>query len=204
MPSDPLKHPLRFATPVALSLLLLSQGCVALEFLGGRCTQEQLVVTLPATLTRGITTSTVLLTATLTPSNVDKAQFDALRNALVDGSSTRYRVTWTLPAFDTNGGYVAFTHEMPVTNGQTIDIGATFTGGGWGAAAAVGTAPRPAIAVRAENFIATSASGSITVLDTSPVRFRIDVTTRNDAGETIRIAGEAGFAYQKVTKTCID
>jgi hypothetical protein len=57
--------------------------------------------------------------------------------------------------------------------------------------------------VRADNFTGTSATGTITALDGSPLRLRIDVTTRNAAGETIRLTGEAGFHYEKVTKTCV-
>lgn len=189
-------------TAIAAAAILASQGCVALEFLGGSCTQEQLVVTWPATITRGTAVSNVLLTTTLTPSNVDQTQFNQLRSALVNGGSNSYRVTWTVSAFDTNGGYIAFSHEAPMANGQSLDIGATFIGGGWGASPAVGTAPRPAISVRADNFTATSASGSITALNSSPLRLRIDVATSNASGETIHLTGEAGFAYQKVTKSC--
>jgi hypothetical protein len=108
-----------------------------------------------------------------------------------------------MPAFDTNGGYIAFSHEAPIENGQSLDIGATFDGGGWGASPAVGTASRPVIAVRTDNFTATSASGSITALNKSPLRLHIDVTTSNASGETIHVTGDAGFAYQSVTKSCI-
>jgi hypothetical protein len=58
------------------------------------------------------------------------------------------------------------------------------------------------VAVRAENFNATSATGSIVVVSTSPLRLRIDVTTQNAAGETIRLTGDAGFSYNKAFENC--
>lgn len=187
----------------ALAIVMGTQGCYALEALGGRCTQEQLVVTWPITITRGTTTTSTLLTYTLTPSNVDQTQFNALRAALVDGSSTITNVTWTVPAFDTNGGYIAFAHATPFTVGESRPVSVAFQGGGWGAQTAGAGLPT-AISLRADNFIATSATGTITALATAPLRLRIDVTTRNAAGETIRVTGDNGFAYQKVTKTCVD
>ena len=184
------------------TLLTSSQGCLALEFLGGRCTQEQLVVTWPSTITRNGLTVSTLLVSTVTPENIDATQFARLRDALVSGGTNGLaNVTWTVPAFNVNGGYIAFTHAAPLTRGETQQVGVTFEGGGWGAQPVTAAFP-PAISVRADNFTATSASGSITVLDSAPLRLQIDVTTRNAAGETMRLTGEAGFAYQKVTKTC--
>ena len=188
---------------LSVAAVLALQGCYALEALGGRCEQEQLTVTFPVTITRGSTTTSTLLTYTLTDSNVDPAQFARLRQLLVDnGASGTFNVTWTIPAFDTNGGMIAFTHTAPLTSGETQQIGGAFNGGGWGAEPVGSTTP-PVVAVRADNFTATKASGSITVLAASPLRLRIDVTSGNDAGETIRITGEAGFHYDKVTVPCI-
>jgi hypothetical protein len=186
---------------LALSTLIATQGCVALESLGGSCPQEQLVVTWPATITRGATVTNRLLTTTLTPANVNQEQFDILRQSLVGTSTGIYNVTWTVSAFDVNGGYIALRHGVPMTNGETQQVETAFAGGGWGAEAAARSLP-PAISLRADNFEATSASGSITTTGTAPLRLRIDITTRNASGETIRVAGEAGFAYQKVTALC--
>ena len=193
-----MRFPLR---ALVLSALIATQGCYAVEALGGRCTQEQLTVTWPTTITRGNTVTSVLLVSTLTPSNVDKNQFDALRAALTQGDPTNYNVTWGVDAFNVNGGFIAFTHATPLSAGQSVQINAAFNGGGWGANQ-VSVAPVPAISVRADNFTATGASGTITALDASPLRLRIDVTTTNAAGETIRLTGEAGFHYDKVTKPC--
>lgn len=188
---------------LSLAAVVALQGCYALEALGGRCEQEQLTVTFPVTVTRGSTTTSTLLTTTITPSNLDQARFARLRESLVDGTASGiFTVTWTVPAFDINGGMIAFTHTAPLSLGETQQVTGAFDGGGWGADPAA-RAVLPAISVRADNFTATKASGSITVLSSAPLRLRVDVTTANDAGETIRITGEAGFHYDKVTKPCI-
>lgn len=193
-------------TVLALSALVATQGClkaaVALEAIAPKCTQEQIVVTWPITITRGTAVTTTLLTRTLTQNNIARAQFDALRQTLVDGGGAgTYNVTWTIPAFDVNGGYISLSHAAPLTSGETQQVGVAFSGGGWGAQPVSG-AVQPAVAVRASNFVATAASGSITAIAATPLRLRIDITSTNAAGETIRLEGEAGFSYHKVQALC--
>ena len=193
-------------TILALSALAAVQGCLgsalALEAIAPKCTQEQIVVTWPITITRGSSVTSPLLTTTLTQTNIDRAQFDALRQTLTEGGgSSPYNVTWTMPAFNVNGGYIAFTHAAPLATGESQQVSVAFSGGGWGARPATPAFP-PAVSVRADNFVATSASGSITALATSPLRLRIDITTANAAGETIRLTGDAGFSYSKVQALC--
>jgi hypothetical protein len=190
----------------ALTAALFSQGCLraaqAVEAIAPKCTQEQIVVTWPVTITRGTAVTSTLLTNTLTQTNIDRAQFDALRATLTAGGpGGTYNVTWGIPAFETNGGYIALQHVAPIQAGETQQVGAVFSGGGWGAQPAT-SAVSPVVSLRASNFVATSATGSITSLGSAPLRLRIDITTVNQSGETIRVAGEAGFAYNKVIALC--
>ena len=198
---------MQFAKSVlALSALAALQGCLgaalALEAIAPKCTQEQIVVTWPITITRGSSVTSPLLTTTLTQTNIDRAQFDVLRQTLTEGGgSSTYNVTWTIPAFDVNGGYIALSHAAPLATGEPQQVGVAFAGGGWGAQPATAPFP-PAVSIRADNFVATSATGSITVLAASPLRLRIDITTTNAAGETMRLTGDAGFSYHKVQALC--
>src|SRR5215212_915597 len=94
---------------LALSALVITQGCYEalgrLEGLGGSCPQEQLGVTFPVTITRGSSVTSPLITKTMIPGGeIGQSQFDLLRQALVDGGTGSYNVTWAVPAFDTNGG----------------------------------------------------------------------------------------------------
>jgi hypothetical protein len=90
---------------------------------------------------------------------------------------------------------------MPLTQGEVVPVELAFDGGGWGATD-IPRATAAAVAVRAQNFNATSATGTMTVLSASPLRVAIDVTARSASGETMRLLGQAGFAYQVVTKIC--
>ena len=198
---------MRFAKAVlALSAIAAMQGCLrgllALEAIAPKCTQEQIVVTWPITITRGSSVTSPLLTTTLTQTEIDRTQYDALRQTLTAGGGTgTYNVTWTIPAFDVNGGSIALTHAAPLASGETRQVTGAFSGGGWRAQPATAAVP-PAVAVRAGNFVATSATGSITVLAASPLRLQVDITASNAAGETIRLTGDVGFSYHKVQALC--
>lgn len=189
------------ANILTIAGVIASSGCGTVEFLTNRCDTESIRVTWPATITRGGLAVTTTLQGAVTPSNIDVAQFQDLKDALIDGDASATNVVWTVDAFNTNGGYIALMHSAPATAGQTEPVNLAFDGGGWGTVAS----PRPfapTIALRAENFNATSATGSITTIDPSPLKLRIDVTTTNAAGETIKVTGDAQFRYERVTSSC--
>jgi hypothetical protein len=56
--------------------------------------------------------------------------------------------------------------------------------------------------VRADNFNATAATGTITAISTSPLRLRIEVTVRNASNQTMTLAGDAQFEYERVRSDC--
>ena len=190
------RHAIKLLTLVSLS------GCSTVDFLTDDCKTEFIRVTWPATITRGTTTSNVTLFQSITPTNIDAEEFRLLRDALINGSTSRTAtVIWTVPAFDVNGGYIALTHSAPLTSGATEQVNFAFDGGGWGATEA-SRVISPAIAVRADNFNATAASGTITTVSTAPLRLNIDVTVRNALNQTMRITGDAQFEYERVASSC--
>lgn len=193
------------ARPIALSTLAttaLLSGCSTVDFLTDRCEARFVRVSWPATITRGTSNTSATLFGSVTPGNIDVDQFELLRDAVTTGARTLpTTVVWTVPAFDVNGGYIAFTHTAPLAVGDTEPVNFAFDGGGWGAAAASRSIPA-AIAVRADNFIATEATGTLTVISTTPLRLGIDVTVRNGVNQTMRITGEAQFEYEKVPTNC--
>ena len=155
----------------------------------------------PATITRGNSTTNVTLFGSVSPSNIDPTQFELLRDAVTGSRSALTTIVWTVPAFEINGGYIAFTHTLPQAAGESDGVNFTFDGGGWGAAAAA-RAIEPTIAVRADNFNATAATGTITAVSTSPLRLRIDVTVRNALNQTMTLTGDATFEYARVDSDC--
>src|SRR5215212_11003507 len=117
MPLDFPKSTLLRQTALAAAMLA-STGCNTFEFLTDNCETEFVRVTWPATITRGSSTTSVTLTGSVSPGNIDPAQFTQLRQTLVTGGGDLTNVVWTVPAFETNGGYVAFMHAAPLTTGQ--------------------------------------------------------------------------------------
>jgi hypothetical protein len=181
---------------------LLSPACATYDFLTDNCTSEFVRVTWPATITRGTSTTNVTLFGSVTPSNIDPTQFELLRDVVATGNRTSLTtIVWTVPAFDINGGYIAFTHTVPLQAGESDAVNFAFDGGGWGAAPASRAIPA-AIAVRADNFNANAATGSLTAISTTPLRLKIDVTTRNAANQSMSLTGEAQFEYEKVHSNC--
>ena len=187
-----------------IALAVLPAGCKSFELLTDNCTAESVLVAWPATITRGNATTTMTLTGAVSPGNIDPSQFNQLKQLLTTGGAGGTNsVVWTVPAFNVNGGYIAFMHKAPLTSGQSEPVNLAFDGGGWGIVTSRPDQPFPAvIAVRAENFVATSASGSITAIAGPPLRLRIDVTARNASNETMRLMGEAQFRYERARTSC--
>lgn len=194
----------RGARSALIALMALLSGCTSFNLLTDNCTAESILVAWPATITRGNTTSNVTLTGAVSPGNLDAARFNALRALLITGgTATSASVVWTVPAFEVNGGYVAFMHRAPLASGQSEPVNLAFDGGGWGVVSSRPDSPFPAtIAVRAESFVATSASGSITAVEGLPLRLRIDVTARNASNESMRLTGDAQFRYERARTSC--
>lgn len=189
-------------TPLLVAAALAINGCATIDFLTDNCRSEFVAVSWPATITRGGASTLVTLTGSVAPGNIDAGEFAIIKEVLATGGRELLTtVIWSVPAFDTNGGFIALMHPAPLATNQTEPVNLAFDGGGWGVVE--GNRPfAPVISVRADNFLATSATGSITAVTGTPLRLRIDVTARNAAGETIRLTGDAQFRYEVVRSNC--
>src|SRR5687767_6168773 len=189
-------------TLTVAAICLLASGCSTLQLLTDRCTSESILVSWPATITRNGSSTNLTLSGAVSPGNLDASRFNLLKQVLITGGPELITsVVWTVPAFEVNGGYVALMHKAPLSSGQIEPVDVAFDGGGWGFSSTGRTLPA-AIAVRAENFNASSATGSVTAMTGTPLRLRIDVTTRSATNETMRPTGEAQFRLEKVTSNC--
>ena len=187
---------------IAVSAPLILGSCQTVDFLTDRCDTEFIRVTWPAAITRGGNTTNVTLFQSVSESNIDAEDFRLLRDVLINGNTNRSAtVLWSVPAFDINGGYIGLTHSAPLAATASQEVNFAFDGGGWGATTA-SRVIQPAIAIRADNFNATAASGTITAVNASPLRLNIDVTARDALNQTMRIMGEAQFQYEKVDSSC--
>lgn len=194
----------RVASSLLIAVAVLPAGCASVNLLTDNCTAESILVSWPTTITRGSASTIVTLTGAVSPGNLDASRFNVLRQLLISGgAAASASVVWTVPAFEVNGGYIALMHKAPLTSGETEPVNLAFDGGGWGVVSSRPDQPFPAvIAVRADNFVATSASGSITAIDGLPLRLRIDVTAKNASNESMRLTGEAQFRYERVRTNC--
>ena len=184
------------------AMAFMSAGCSTYDFLTDNCTSEFVRVSWPATITRGTSTTNVTLFGSVTPGNIDPTQFELFRDVVATGTrSSLTTIVWTVPAFDINGGYIAFTHTVPLASSESDGVNFAWDGGGWGAAPASRAIPA-AIAVRADNFNADAASGTITAISTRPLLLDIDVTVRNAANQTMRLTGKAQFEHESVRSSC--
>jgi hypothetical protein len=186
-------------------LLVLALAASSLAGCGSSldsCVAERIDLTWPATITRDGAPGAVTLAGQVSPSNVGVPVFATLRAVLTGevGAETA-GVVWTVPAFEPEQGWVAVAIDAPVAAGETLTVGSTFDGAGWGVfdlAAGV----RVAAGLRVGTVAASEVSGTVEVLGVDPLRLRLDLTGRNGGNLLARVQGDATFSYQAGPPSC--
>jgi hypothetical protein len=189
-------------TTGSLSLALLA-ACSADRPQRGTCNVDLLEVTWPATIDRGGATTSERLSMTLAPTNVTPETFDTLTQALVRGKGVASAILWSVPAFNTDPGGIAVAHPGRLRLGQVLQVGAVMDSAGWGVLTP-GPPSGALVGVEAGEFVASSAKGSISVLETEPLALRFDVTAADSTGATIRLRGDAQFSARRERRRCED
>jgi hypothetical protein len=167
----------------------------------GMCNVEQLEVTWPATIERDGVATREQLAATVTPTNVTPELFDSLATTLVRGRAAAPAVGWSVPAFNTSPGGIAFVHKGALRRGEVLRVAGVLDSGGWAVMPHVAR-DSALVGVEAGEFAAREAAGTIVVLETQPVALRVDVTARDSAGATVRIRGDAQFSVRRGRRRC--
>lgn len=128
------------------------------------------------------------------------SQYDRLEDVVSDASrATVQTVIWMLEDAGSTGlvDFLAVQMPIPATQGVSIPVALAGRMGGWGTVPAGPRPPLPGtsadVYVAKAGFIATSAEGSLLVLDTSPLRLRMDVRFRSADGRTVALAGDVPF-----------
>jgi hypothetical protein len=184
---------------LALTLALALAGCGS--SLDG-CEAERIDVAWPATVTRDAAPTAVTLAGQVSPSNIGVPEFGTLRAVLTgDVSVQTAGVIWTVPAFEPEQGYVAVAIDAPVAAGETIAVGSTFDGAGWGPYELPAGA-RVAAGLRVGAIAANNVAGTVEVLAVSPLRLRLDLTARSGGDEIARVQGDAAFSYRPGPPAC--
>jgi hypothetical protein len=192
-------HPIAATTLATLAAVgLVSTSC---GFPLGSCEQERIEVRGTTTVERAGQTSTDEVFAVFAPGN-NPQQYPAVKRFLIDAApQAGDAVVWTVPAFRINGGHIAVELSGPLRVGDRVPVVGSFEGGGWGASTTSSDAAAT-VGVRADNFIASSASGTIEVLAVAPLRLRLEVSARNAAGTTMGIGGELRFSLVREKGAC--
>jgi hypothetical protein len=166
------------------------------------CEAERIEVVWPATITQGGTPAAAALADQVSPSNVGVPAFETLRAVLTgDVLAATEGVVWTVPAFAPAQGYVAVAIDAPVSAGESLAIGATFDGAGWGPYQLPGGV-RIAAGLRAGAATADEVTGTVEVLAVSPLRLRLDLTGRQGGDDIARVQGDASFSYRAGPPAC--
>jgi hypothetical protein len=181
-----------------VALTLAATGC---GFPLGPCEQERIEVRGTTAVQRAGQSSTDDVFGAFAPGN-NPEHYPAVKRFLIDAPPRAGEaVVWSVPAFRVNGGYIAVLLSGPLRAGDQVPVVGAFEGGGWGTS----TASREAsatVSVRADDFVASSASGTIEVLGVAPLRLRLDVTAGSAAGAAMRIRGEVRFSLLRENVPC--
>ena len=137
------------------------------------------------------------------------SQYDRLESAVSDASSaTVQTVIWMLEDSGATSlvDFLAVQMPIPVHQGASIPVALADRMGGWGTVAAGPRPPLPGtpadVYVAMAGYVATSADGRLVVLETSPLRLRVDITFRSADARTVAIAGDVPFRVVDDRELC--
>ena len=168
----------------------------------GECRLDRVEVSLPATIERGSGTETATLEGSVAVGNLGLPDFETVRAVLTgDVTSENDGVIWTVPMAGTTEGWVSLAIDAPVSPGDVLTIGSTFDGAGWGRFDLPG-GTKIAASLRDGAFTASSIAGTVEVLGVMPLRLRLDLTATDAADVTVRVTGDATFAFVREPAAC--
>lgn len=180
---------MRQSIPVAALTLLLLEACSPF----GPCYLDRIHVAFSATVTLGDAVQDWDLRGEVTTGNVGGPTYDQLAEALIEDAGSAAGVVWTLDVgLGAEAGFLAVQLAADPAEGDVLTVSGAFDGGGWGFLSA--PTPGPRLAARIGAFTATSASGTLTVLETEPLRLSADVIVADAQGISYRFAGQMVFS----------
>jgi hypothetical protein len=178
--------------------------CISLALLAGcsvgspvaSCTDESVAVDLTGTLDGVVVTGS----GSVSDGNVGSAAFADLRRYFIEGAPLAGReVVFTVERI--GPGTLAVFFPGVVTGSLSVTVDRTITrGGGWGTAASI--ASGAGVSWYAGSVDGVAITGIFTVLASAPLRLGFDLTIRDTAGATRRLAGTMAFSSRSVSVGC--
>lgn len=173
-------------------------GCTGTPF--GSCEIRLVELTMPATWTfQGETVEDEWFNR-LAETNLDPSTFHPIADALEDAGAARGRLSWILPAFDANPGFIGIRIQVPVRAGDRIPITGVTPVGGF--ALSSGRVEGAQVDVRAGDFTGTTAEGEIEVRATAPLRVGVDLTATDEGGRILTVRGVLSFRVFEDRVSC--
>jgi hypothetical protein len=172
------------------------------------CSAQSVAVQMPATLGIGLGgfSQPLNLAGTLTEDAVDAEVFRRIRRTAADAEDGSGAFVFTLtPQSGSPVGAETFSLalRLPLREGDVVDVRTAFEGGSWGLVT-LAAGEKAAASLRVGGIYARGFTGTVTVLDASPLRLRVDVGTAAGppTGEILRIRGDAAFALLEDDTAC--
>lgn len=192
----------RVLAAAALALPLAACGSP----LDNSCVDRSVVVEMPGTVGVGLGqfTQPLVLAGTLAEDNVEPAVFTRIRRIAADAEEGSGAFVFTLePRGGSASGaeFLSLALRVPLRDGDVVDVSTAFQGGGWGLVTLAAN-EKAAASLRVAGAYARSFAGTVTVLDASPLRLRVDLRATAVNGETLRVRGDAAFALAEDRAPC--
>ena len=188
-----------FPRTLALAALLPLAGC-GTPF--GTCISENVIASFPATVTSGGTAQPAEFAGRVNEGNLDPSTFRLVRRLTRDAGSEDTVLVFTLEGrAETQVAFVALAVRTPLREGEVLPVAGAFQGGGWG------TGSLPAgedvrASIRLGSAYAGTVSGTVEVLDASPLRLRLDLQAGEARETTLGIRGDVTFRHQDDRVSC--
>lgn len=165
------------------------------------CETKLIEVTFPLTLEDGGEHFGLTPRGAVTLGNVGN-DYEGLESFLVKDATQNMGATWTVAEPETTHLSIAFTAQGPLHEGERHSLRTTFAGGGWGSSSSLSDGSTFAIHLVKAEYVATSADGTVEVLNTQPLELRIDVEVSNEQQQKLRLAGDMKFQSVTRDETC--
>ncbi|MEX0691819.1 MAG: hypothetical protein WD934_06930 [Gemmatimonadales bacterium] len=166
------------------------------------CTRDRIDAVFPVTVAIGDALQEWTLTGVVTETNIEPDLYQRLVAGLVLDTASAAGSVFTLDqgfGGDQAGFFAIWLRSDPALD-AVLSVAGAFDGGGWGVLP--GGTSGPLVALRIGPFQGTTATGTLTVLSTAPLRLDVDIMVTDANGAGYGFTGVAGLSRTIETITC--
>jgi hypothetical protein len=166
------------------------------------CTRDRIDALFPVTVAIGDALQEWTLTGRVTETNIQADVYAQLVAGLVLDTASAAGSVFTLDQGfgGDQAGFLAIWLGGDPAPGAVLTVADAFDGGGWGVLPGGPSGPR--VALRIGLFQGTTATGTLTVLSTVPLRLDVDIMVTDAIGAGYGLTGVVGLSRTIETITC--